>query len=104
MGLFDIFFKNRPKTQGKYEGKFEILSGYEPRFTSWGGNIYEQELVRAAINARAVHISKLKFESQGSARPALQGKLAKAPNQLRASSSSTKRSRSWLGSTRVSRG
>ena len=82
MGLFDFFFKNRPKAQGKYEGKFEMLSGYEPHFSSWGGNIYESELVRAAINARAIHISKLKFESQGSARPALQGKLAKAPNQF----------------------
>jgi len=82
MGLFDIFFKNRPKTQGKYEGKFEMLSGYEPHFSSWGGNIYESELVRSAINARATHISKLKFETQGSARPALQSKLAKAPNQF----------------------
>jgi hypothetical protein len=82
MGLFDIFFKNRPKVQGKYEGKFEMLNGYEPRFTSWGGSIYEQELVRDAINARAVHISKLKYESQGSARPALQSKMAKAPNQF----------------------
>jgi hypothetical protein len=82
MGLFDIFFKNRPKVQGKYEGKFELLNGYEPRFTSWGGSIYEQELVRDAINARAVHISKLKYESQGSARPALQSKMAKAPNQF----------------------
>ena len=82
MGLFDFFFKNRPKTQGKYEGKFEMLSGYTPHFSSWGGSIYESELVRSAINARATHISKLKFESQGSARPALQGKLAKAPNQF----------------------
>lgn len=82
MGLFDIFFKNRPKVQGKYEGKFEMLNGYEPRFTSWGGSIYEQELVRDAINARAVHISKLKYESQGSARPSLQSKMAKAPNQF----------------------
>ena len=81
MGLFDIFFKNRPKTQGKYEGKFEMLNGYEPRFTTWGGSLYESELIRSAINARAVHISKLKFESTGSARPALQNKLAKAPNQ-----------------------
>jgi hypothetical protein len=59
-----------------------MLNGYEPRFTSWGGSIYEQELVRDAINARAVHISKLKYESQGSARPALQSKMAKAPNQF----------------------
>ena len=82
MGLFELFFKNRPKVQGKYEGKFEMLNGYEPHFTTWGGNIYESELVRSAVNARAVHISKLRYESQGSARPALQSKLSKAPNQF----------------------
>ena len=80
MGFFDIFLKNRPKPKGEYKGKFEMLNGYEPRFTTWNGGIYESELIRSAINARAVHISKLKFESTGSARPALQNKLQKAPN------------------------
>ncbi len=82
MGMFDIFFKNKPKEKGKYTGKFQMLTGYDPKFTTYGGEIYEQELVRAAINARATHISKLKFETRGSARPALQNKLAKAPNQF----------------------
>jgi hypothetical protein len=82
MGLFDLFLKNRPKTQGQYKGKFAMLNGYEPRFTTWNGGIYESELIRSAINARAIHISKLKFESEGAARPALQGKLKKGPNQL----------------------
>ena len=82
MGFFDIFLKNRPKPRGEFKGKFEMLNGYEPRFTTWNGGIYESELIRSAINARAVHISKLKFESTGSARPALQNKLKKAPNQF----------------------
>ena len=82
MGFFDLFFKNRPKPRGEFNGKFEMLNGYEPRFTSWSGGLYESELIRSAINARAVHISKLKFESTGSARPALQGKLKKGPNQF----------------------
>lgn len=80
MSLFDLFFKKAPKPVGQYKGKFEMLNGYEPRFTTWNGGIYESELIRSAINARAVHISKLRFESTGSARPALQGKLQKAPN------------------------
>ena len=79
MGLFDLFLKNRPKPRGEYQGRFQMLNGYEPRFTTWSGGIYESELIRSAINARAVHISKLKFESTGSARPALQGKLKKRP-------------------------
>ena len=80
MGFFDLFLKKAPKPVGQYKGKFEMLNGYEPRFTTWNGGIYESELIRSAINARAVHISKLRFESTGSARPALQGKLQKAPN------------------------
>lgn len=80
MGLFDAIFKNRPRVTSKQETLFKMLDGYTPRFTTWGGSIYEQELIRDAINARATHISKLKFESQGSGRPALQNKLQKAPN------------------------
>ena len=82
MGFFDLFLKNRPKPRGEFKGEFKMLNGYEPKFTTWGGGIYESELIRSAINARAVHISKLKFESTGSARPALQNKLQKAPNQF----------------------
>ena len=82
MGFFDLFLKNRPKPRGEFKGEFKMLNGYEPKFTTWGGGIYESELIRSAINARAVHISKLKFVSNGSARPALQNKLQKAPNQF----------------------
>ena len=83
MGLFDVIFKNRPKRDAGISGTqdFKMFNGYTPRFTSWGGEIYESELIRSAINARAVHASKLKFNYNGSARPALQSKLSKAPNQ-----------------------
>lgn len=83
MGLFDFLFKNRPKTPaGQYEQIFKMLNGYTPKFTTWGGEIYESELIRSAINARATHISKLKVETQGAARPALQIKLSHGPNQF----------------------
>ena len=81
MVLFDIFLKNRPKVQQDKMQTFKMFNGYEPKFTTWGGEIYESELVRAAINARAVHASKLKFNITGSAKPALQSKLLKGPNQ-----------------------
>lgn len=81
MGLFDFFLKNRPKVNQEKMQAFKMLNGYEPKFTTWGGEIYESELVRAAINARAVHVSKLKFNVSGSAKPALQNKLQKGPNQ-----------------------
>ena len=82
MGLFDVLFKNRPKERGEYKGIFKMLNGYEPRFTNFGGEVYESELIRAAINARATHISKLRVETLGSARPALQNKLRHGPNQF----------------------
>lgn len=82
MGLFDLFLKNRPKPEGKYEGTFKLLNGYTPHFTSYGGSVYESELIRSAIGARATHISKLRVEMTGSARPALQNKMKHAPNQF----------------------
>ena len=82
MGLFDVFFKNRPKEKGRYDGAFKMLNGYTPHFTSYYGSIYESQLIRAAINVRATHNAKLKVEVQGSARPALQNKLKHGPNQF----------------------
>lgn len=83
MSLFDFFLKDRPKINKKVKIEpFKMFNGYQPKFTSFGGDIYESELVRAAINARATHISKLKFSISGSARQSLQNKLVKAPNQL----------------------
>ena len=80
MSLFDKIFKNRPKERGKYEGTFKVLDGYTPHFSKWGGDVYESELIRAAIHARATHISKLLVETKGAAKPALQNKLKHGPN------------------------
>ena len=81
MGLFEILFGKRPKISERWlESDFKLLNGYTPRFTSFNGGVYESQLIRAAINARATHISKLKVELRGSARPALKAKLEKAPS------------------------
>lgn len=82
MGLFDKIFGNRPRPRGDYKGFFKMLTGYRPHFTSWAGGIYESEMVRAAINARATHISKLRVEVMGAAKPALQNKLKHGPNEF----------------------
>ena len=82
MSLFDTLFKNRPKTVGRYEGVYKMLNGYTPVFTTRGGGVYENELIRAAINAKASHISKLKVELKGAARPKLQSKLRLGPNEF----------------------
>lgn len=80
MGLFEKIFGNRPKPKEEIKSAFRMLNGYEPHFTNYSGGLYESELVRAAIAARATHISKLHVETRGAAKPALQGKLKKGPN------------------------
>ena len=86
MGLLDKIF--RPAEAKKSDDAlrearrfFETLTAYAPVFTNWGGAIYESEIVRAAIDARARHISKLKVETVGTANQSLQKKLAQGPNQ-----------------------
>lgn len=86
MGLFDRIFqpkknKESEKALADAEGFFHTLRSYRPVFTDWRGSLYESELVRAAIDARARHISKLKVEMVGTANPSLQSKMKLAPNQ-----------------------
>lgn len=80
-GLFDKIFGRAPKPTGRYEGPWKMLNGYEPHFSTFGGNIYESELVRASIDAIARHCSKLSVQIQGAAKPALQNKLKHGPNE-----------------------
>lgn len=81
MGLFDWIFK-RPNVTAAYkdDGYFKTLTAYQPHFSTWNGQIYESALVRAAIDARARNISKLKVEIQGEGKPTLQTKLRLKPN------------------------
>lgn len=81
MGLFEWLFPKKQEEAKVFE-TFKMLDGYTPRFTSFSGSIYESELVRAAVNAIAVNISKLHVETQGAAKPALQSKLRKGPNEF----------------------
>ena len=82
MGLFDKLFGNRPQPRGEEKGAVRMLTGYEPSFHRFGGNIYESELVRASIDAIARNVSKLTVVTGGAARPKLQTKLRHAPNEL----------------------
>ena len=42
-----------------------MLNGYTPSFTSFNGGLYEMEMVRSAIHAKARLMAKLKFEIVG---------------------------------------
>lgn len=81
MGLFDFLFKpQQVEAAREASGYFTTLTAYRPHFSTWRGEIYESELVRAAIDARARHISKLKVEILGAAKPSLQTQLRLRPN------------------------
>lgn len=81
MGLFDLLFRpQQVKKADEARGYFQTLTAYRPYFTTWSGEIYESDLVRASIDARARHISKLRVEIVGSAKPSLQARLRLQPN------------------------
>ena len=80
MGLIDRLF-GKPKAAGAVgDSRFETLTAYQPTFTSWGGQIYESELVRAAVDARARHVAKLKYTMDGTARQKLWTATKTEPN------------------------
>jgi len=82
-GLFDsIFGWNRPKQITKeLDGFFKTLTAYTPAFTSWGGALYESELIRAAIDAIARHAGKMALDVMGTANPKLRTRIRSGPNE-----------------------
>lgn len=81
MGLLEKIFGSKEPVV-KPNGFFKLIDGYSPVFHSFGGSIYESELVRTAIEAKARHISKLQITLQGTAHPELQTKLRQSPNSF----------------------
>lgn len=83
MSLFDRLFGRKSKALQVQAGRgagFETLTAYTPSFTSWGGQMYESELIRAVVDAIARHISKLRIEMSGSANPTLKAALKRGAN------------------------
>lgn len=82
MSLIDTILGRTPKTREVIEAgqTFKLVTAYKPVFRDWRGEIYESELVRAAIDARARNISKLKVEFVGTSKPEMVKRLSKKPN------------------------
>ena len=82
MGLFEKLFGKSEEQKERQQAMtaFRLLNGYMPVFHTWRGSIYESELVRAAIDAKSRHRSKLQLTIQGTAKPSLQSKLRSGPN------------------------
>ena len=83
MGLFEKVFGRKSRQVQNTAGQstaFETLTAYRPAFTTWNGQMYENELIRAVIDARARHVSKLRAEFVGSAKPLLKTLMKSGPN------------------------
>lgn len=78
MGLIEKIFKRPRDVSGGY---FTTGTAYSPVFTSWDGQLYENGLVRSAIDARARHISKLQVTIHGTAKNKIRTRLRNAPNE-----------------------
>lgn len=83
MGLFDaIFGWNKPKkVEQDLEGFFKTLTAYSPAFQTWGGALYESELIRASIDAIARHAGKMNLDVLGTAQPKLRVRVRSGPNE-----------------------
>lgn len=78
MSLFDRIFKPNRKKQEKVLDKgtkFVETTYGNTNYARWDGDLYRDELIRASIDAKARHISKLKVSIQGSAKKELTSKL-----------------------------
>lgn len=81
MGFFDRIFGNR-RVNASLDSFFKTFNAYNPVFYSWQGGLYESEVVRAAINAVATHVSKMSVQMVGAAKQKLQTKMQAAPNEF----------------------
>ena len=82
-GLFDWLFpeEDRPKQEKLPVSEFRMLTGYKPVFRDYYGRIYENALIRSAIESKARHISKLKVEFRGEAQQKVKNRLKFYPNE-----------------------
>ena len=81
MGLFEKIFRRPGGGQQAVSGAggWETLTAYRPVWRTWGGQLYENELVRASIDALARHSSKLDVRMVGTAHRKLQAIMKQGP-------------------------
>lgn len=80
MGLKEWLFGEDEPKKVQQSHDFQLLTSYRPVHYDWYGSVYENALVRSAIEATARHISKLKIEIQGSAQQKLKNRIKHYPN------------------------
>ena len=81
MGFFEKIFGTKKETPKQAGAEiFRFLRGYSPVFTDFGGEVYESDMIRAALDAHGRHAQKLQPNIKGSAKPNLQNRLQIQPN------------------------
>lgn len=83
MGLFEKIFGRKGRLLQSQAGKgtvFHTITAYQPAFTSWGGMLYEDALIRSTVDAISRHVSKLRVEFHGSAKGELKAATKSGPN------------------------
>lgn len=88
MNIIEKIFGKSTKGQNAthYGQRVQMVNGYSPSFTSFSGNLYESDLVRASVEAFAKHCSKLKPEISGNAYKELKQIILTKPNPYQTTS------------------
>ena len=81
MGIFNWLFTPKQEQDAQLSSeKLETLTTYSPLFTPFNGGVYESELIRSVIHAKAEHTAKLSPHILGSARKNFENILRHKPN------------------------
>ena len=80
MGLFEKLFKTK-KSKTIAGTRWEPLTAYKSAFTTWRGEVYEFDQVRAAIDCLARNTAKLKPILTGTAERNMRTQLKNQPNK-----------------------
>lgn len=78
MGMFDSLFGWLRRPRGS--STWQTLTGYRHAWTDWKGELYESELIRAAIDTRARAVAKLEPNFVGGAQMKLRARTRGGPN------------------------
>ena len=80
-GFFEKIFGAKKETPRRAATEvFQFLRGYTPVFTDFAGEVYESDMIRAALDAYGRHMQKLQVNIQGSAKENLRNRLRIQPN------------------------
>lgn len=81
MGLLEKLFGRTKGQEAALSGSYwRTVSGYSHAYTTFAGSLYEQAIVRRAIDARATHISKLDVKFIGNSHMRLAEAMTHGPN------------------------